>query len=175
MKTRRSNFHMPNVCCTLCTPLENSFQSFSLFRVSRTSSKSFGHVCNTLPEARKGKSQFVSIFRVELFRCPKSDLLFGSGQKHSLNNNSSGRHYEFRGPNFLSIVHRYIKKLQESIKGKTPEELKSEENQIKITALKTTSNISTLIRDLFHSPPSFKSLVNLSWVTKAATNNQQVR
>jgi hypothetical protein len=30
--------------------------------------------------------------------------------------------------------------------------------------LKTTSNIQTLIRDLFHSPPSFKSVVNLSWV-----------
>lgn len=76
---------------------------------------------------------------------------------------------------FSKFFHRYIKKLQESIKGKTPEELKSDENQIKITALKTTSNISTLIRDLFHSPPSFKSLVNLSWVVKATTtNNQQV-
>ncbi|XP_058120078.1 apoptosis inhibitor 5 homolog isoform X1 [Anopheles ziemanni] len=58
----------------------------------------------------------------------------------------------------------YIKKLQEAVKGKTAEEMKSEENQIKATALKTTSNISTLIRDLFHSPPSFKSVVHLSWV-----------
>lgn len=58
----------------------------------------------------------------------------------------------------------YIKKLQEAIKGKTPIELKSDENQIKVTALKTTSNISTLIRDLFHSPPLFKAKVNLSWL-----------
>lgn len=58
----------------------------------------------------------------------------------------------------------YIKKLQEALKGKTPAELKSDENQIKITALKTTSNISTLIRDLFHSPPLFKAKVNLSWL-----------
>uniref|UniRef100_A0A182QUY3 Apoptosis inhibitor 5/fibroblast growth factor 2-interacting factor 2 n=1 Tax=Anopheles farauti TaxID=69004 RepID=A0A182QUY3_9DIPT len=71
----------------------------------------------------------------------------------------------------------YIKKLQEAVKGKTAEEMKSEENQIKVTALKTTSNISTLIRDLFHSPPSFKSVVQLSWVVpkgkKAAQQQQQ--
>lgn len=58
----------------------------------------------------------------------------------------------------------YIKKLQEAVKGKTTEEMKSEENQIKVTALKTTSNISTLIRDLFHTPPSFKSVIHLSWL-----------
>ncbi|XP_055593117.1 apoptosis inhibitor 5 homolog [Uranotaenia lowii] len=58
----------------------------------------------------------------------------------------------------------YIKKLQEAVKGKTAEEMKTEENQIKATALKTTSNISTLIRDLFHSPPSFKSVIQLSWI-----------
>lgn len=58
----------------------------------------------------------------------------------------------------------YIKKLQEAVKDKTTEEKKSEENQIKITALRTTSNISTLIRDLFHTPPSFKSAIHLSWV-----------
>lgn len=58
----------------------------------------------------------------------------------------------------------YIKKLQEAVKGKTAEEMRSEENQIKATALKTTSNISTLIRDLFHTPPSFKSVIHLSWV-----------
>uniref|UniRef100_A0A1A9ZEV8 Apoptosis inhibitor 5/fibroblast growth factor 2-interacting factor 2 n=1 Tax=Glossina pallidipes TaxID=7398 RepID=A0A1A9ZEV8_GLOPL len=60
----------------------------------------------------------------------------------------------------------YIKKLEEAVKGKTTEELKSEENQLKLTALKTTSNISTLIRDLFHSPPSFRHDVQLSWVTR---------
>lgn len=35
---------------------------------------------------------------------------------------------------------------------------------MKATALKTTSNISTLIRDLFHTPPSFKSAIHLSWL-----------
>jgi len=46
--------------------------------------------------------------------------------------------------------------LEEALKGKTGEELKTEENQLKQTALKTTSNINILIRDLFHSPPIFK-------------------
>lgn len=67
----------------------------------------------------------------------------------------------------------YIKKLQESIKGKTQEELSSDENKIKVTALKTTSNISTLIRDLFHSPPSFKSVVHLSWINRKQTAQQE--
>ncbi|XP_058818213.1 apoptosis inhibitor 5 homolog isoform X2 [Topomyia yanbarensis] len=58
----------------------------------------------------------------------------------------------------------YIKKLQEAVKGKPTDEKNSDENQIRVTALKTTSNISTLIRDLFHTPPSFKSIIHLSWV-----------
>lgn len=34
--------------------------------------------------------------------------------------------------------------------------------------LLTTSNIQTLIRDLFHSPPSYKSEIRLSWLPGAA-------
>lgn len=41
---------------------------------------------------------------------------------------------------------------------------------MKVTALKTTSNISALIRDLFHSPPSFKSVIRLSWVSPKSKN-----
>ncbi|XP_035778317.1 apoptosis inhibitor 5 homolog [Anopheles albimanus] len=67
----------------------------------------------------------------------------------------------------------YIKKLQEAVKGKTVEEMKSEENQIRVTALKTTSNISTLIRELFHTPPSFKSNVQLSWFVPKGKKMQQ--
>lgn len=65
---------------------------------------------------------------------------------------------------------RYIKKLQEAVKGKAPkkddDEATTAEYHIKIIALKTTSNISTLIRDLFHSPPIFRSVVQLSWIDK---------
>lgn len=42
----------------------------------------------------------------------------------------------------------------------------SEENKLKIAALKTTSNINTLIRDIFRTPPSFKSKVQLSFQTQ---------
>lgn len=69
---------------------------------------------------------------------------------------------------YVLFIFRYIKKLQEAVKGKSDE--KSEENQMKVTALKTTSNISALIRDLFHSPPSFKSVIRLSWVSIKSKN-----
>ncbi|KAK3923937.1 Apoptosis inhibitor 5 [Frankliniella fusca] len=64
---------------------------------------------------------------------------------------------------FARSVQGYMKKLQEALRGKTGEELKSEENKLKVVALKTTSNINTLIKDLFHTPPSFKSVITLSW------------
>lgn len=71
--------------------------------------------------------------------------------------------------NFLCIS-SYVKKLQEDIKGNKPSDPKTEEEKLKIIGLKTTSNIQTLIRDLFHSPPSFKSVVRLSWVTPKPKN-----
>lgn len=61
----------------------------------------------------------------------------------------------------------YVKKLREALLGKKGDALKSEENKIKVVALKTTSNINTLIRDLFHNPPSYKSVVSLSWKSAA--------
>ncbi|XP_076328745.1 apoptosis inhibitor 5-like isoform X2 [Tachypleus tridentatus] len=60
-------------------------------------------------------------------------------------------------------IQGYIKKLRAALQGKKGEELKTEENKLKVVALKTTSNINTLIRDLFHNPPSYKSTITLSW------------
>ncbi|XP_064480079.1 apoptosis inhibitor 5-like isoform X2 [Ornithodoros turicata] len=60
-------------------------------------------------------------------------------------------------------VQGYIKKLRSALQGKKAEELKSDENKLKAAALKTTNNINTLIRDLFHVPPSFKATIVLSW------------
>lgn len=71
--------------------------------------------------------------------------------------------------NLNFVVFRYIKKLQEAVRGKTKEELNTDENKIIVTALVTTSNISTLIRDLFHTPPSFKSTIHLSWLARKPT------
>ena len=59
-------------------------------------------------------------------------------------------------------VQKYIKKLRESLSSASTDG-ESDENKLKFVALKTTTNINTLIRDLFHSPPTFKSVVSLSW------------
>lgn len=64
------------------------------------------------------------------------------------------------------LTQGYIKKLKEVTQGNKTDDLKSEENKIKLVALKTTSNINTIIKDLFRSPPSFKSKVQLSFQTK---------
>ncbi|XP_033216197.1 apoptosis inhibitor 5 [Belonocnema kinseyi] len=75
------------------------------------------------------------------------------------------KEFRLRLQYFARGIQGYIKKLREAITGKSEEDLKSEENQLKVVALKTTNNINTLIKDLFHSPPSFKSAVELSWKT----------
>ncbi|RLW09885.1 hypothetical protein DV515_00002368 [Chloebia gouldiae] len=69
----------------------------------------------------------------------------------------------------------YIRQLRLALQGKTGEALKTEENKIKVVALKITNNINVLIKDLFHIPPSYKSTVTLSWkpVQKADTSQKR--
>lgn len=66
---------------------------------------------------------------------------------------------EFRGrlQYFARGVQAYNKSLR-SMQDKTPEKRK-----VKELALKVTSNISILIRDLFHNPPHYTSSINLSF------------
>lgn len=64
---------------------------------------------------------------------------------------------------FARGVQGYMKKLRESLQGKSADQLKDEESRIKVTALRTTSNINSLIRDLFRNPPSYKATVTLSF------------
>lgn len=70
------------------------------------------------------------------------------------------------------LIHRCscIEKLNEAIEGKTPKEGDNEvttnEYQIELIALKTASNVITLIYNLFHNPPIFGLDVKLSWITK---------
>ncbi|XP_034825061.1 apoptosis inhibitor 5 [Maniola hyperantus] len=66
------------------------------------------------------------------------------------------------------LTQGYIKKLKEVTQSKKGEDANTEENKLKIVALKTTSNINTLIRDIFRTPPSFKSKVQLSFQSKKA-------
>lgn len=42
------------------------------------------------------------------------------------------------------------------------------QHQVKVMALKVTNNIATLIKDLFHTPPSYKVVVTPSWKSPVA-------
>ncbi|XP_072034735.1 apoptosis inhibitor 5-like [Amphiura filiformis] len=57
----------------------------------------------------------------------------------------------------------YMKQLRLALQGKSGADLKSDENKLKLVALRVTTNINVLIKDLFHNPPSYKSTVMLSW------------
>lgn len=64
---------------------------------------------------------------------------------------------------FARGTQNYIKELR-SIVTNTPAITKeNEENKVRQMALKVTTNIDVLIKDLFHNPPSYKSSVVLSW------------
>ncbi|KAG8230758.1 hypothetical protein J437_LFUL009818 [Ladona fulva] len=80
--------------------------------------------------------------------------------------------FRFRLQYFARGIQGYIKKLREALQGKQGDELKTDENRIKVVALKTTSNINTLIKDLFHSPPSYKSVISLSWKPTVPVNQK---
>ncbi|KAG0723951.1 Apoptosis inhibitor 5-A [Chionoecetes opilio] len=64
---------------------------------------------------------------------------------------------------FARVSQAYQKRLREALANKSGEELKTDENKIKLIALKTTANINVLIKDLFHQPPSYKANIVLSW------------
>lgn len=57
----------------------------------------------------------------------------------------------------------YIRKLRELLSNKSAAELNTKENKLKATALKSVTNINSLIKDLFHAPPSYKTNIIVSW------------
>ncbi|GCB74211.1 hypothetical protein scyTo_0003299 [Scyliorhinus torazame] len=71
--------------------------------------------------------------------------------------------FKIRLQYFARGLQVYIRQLRLALQGKTGEALKTDENKIKVVALKITNNINVLIKDLFHNPPSYKSTVTLSW------------
>ncbi|XP_019750426.1 apoptosis inhibitor 5 [Hippocampus comes] len=71
--------------------------------------------------------------------------------------------FKIRLQYFARGLQVYIRQLRVALQGKTGQALKTDENKIKVVALKITNNINVLIKDLFHNPPSFKSAVTLSW------------
>ena len=64
---------------------------------------------------------------------------------------------------FALAIQGYIRKLDEFLKGKSRLDLKNEDVQLKIVAQRSAKNISAIIKDLFHSPPSYKTKVIVSW------------
>lgn len=64
---------------------------------------------------------------------------------------------------FALTIQAYTRKLDEFIRGKNRLELNKEENKKKMTAHRSAKNISSIIKDLFHSPPSYKSKIIVSW------------
>ncbi|KAM7121090.1 LOW QUALITY PROTEIN: apoptosis inhibitor 5-like [Molossus nigricans] len=71
--------------------------------------------------------------------------------------------FKIRLQYFARGLQVYIRQLRLALQGKTGEALKTDENKIKVVALKITNNINVLIKDLFHIPPSCKSTVTLPW------------
>jgi len=64
---------------------------------------------------------------------------------------------------FALGIQGYIRKLREFLASKSATELNTEENKLKATALKSVTNINSLIKDLFHCPPSYKTKIIVSW------------
>jgi len=64
---------------------------------------------------------------------------------------------------FALAIQGYIRKLDEFIKNKNKIELQKEENQVRVVAHRSAKNISTIIKDLFKIPPSYKSKIVVSW------------
>ena len=66
---------------------------------------------------------------------------------------------------FARGVQGYVKRLREFL-ANSPKRSASDDIRVKSTALRCTLNIQALIRDLFHSPPSYKAKIVVSWKTK---------
>uniref|UniRef100_A0A914XBW0 Apoptosis inhibitor 5 n=2 Tax=Plectus sambesii TaxID=2011161 RepID=A0A914XBW0_9BILA len=61
------------------------------------------------------------------------------------------------------VIQVYSDKLKKTLAKMSKEDLAKEENKIKFLALRTTANISTLVKDLLRTPMQFKAVIALSW------------
>lgn len=66
-------------------------------------------------------------------------------------------------------VQNGIKTFRESLVSNKTKEVKAEETKLKAIALRTMNNINSLIKDLFRSPPAFKTAITLSWKPVTST------
>jgi len=88
----------------------------------------------------------------------------GQQAPHFLSENATLlKDFKTRLQYFALAIQGYIRKLDEFLKGKSRLDLKNEDVQLKIVAQRSAKNISAIIKDLFHSPPSYKTKVIVSW------------
>lgn len=70
---------------------------------------------------------------------------------------------------FGRMTQVYIKQIKTALQELHPNELESvAENKLKLVALSTCKNITVMVRDLLHNPPSFRSRIVLSWKSRNA-------
>eukprot|EP00731_Ephydatia_muelleri_P007626 Em0003g1874a len=60
----------------------------------------------------------------------------------------------------------YNTQLQGALQKTGVVDMKTEQNKLRAAAVKTTANISLLIKDFFHNPPVYKTSIQLSWGAK---------
>lgn len=73
------------------------------------------------------------------------------------------KEFRLRLQYFAKGTQSYIKELRNSISNTSITAKENEENKIRRVALRVTTNIDLLIKDFFHNPPSYKSVITLSW------------
>jgi len=92
----------------------------------------------------------------------KSNEYFSS--EHSV---SALKEFRQRLQYFGRMTQVYIKQLKAALQDKSASDLETvPENKIKVAALVTCNNITIMIKDLLHNPPSFRSRVTVSWKSK---------
>ena len=74
---------------------------------------------------------------------------------------------------FAKGTQNYIKELRGLLSAAPSAGSNSEETKVRRVALKVTTNIDLLIKDFFHNPPSYKTLVTPSWKASELQQQQQ--
>jgi len=74
---------------------------------------------------------------------------------------------------FARASQNYVQRLRAYLAKVPLPQLTKEENKVKKVALACTTNVCTLIRDLYHSPPIYKAKITLSW--RSEPNNKVVK
>jgi len=78
---------------------------------------------------------------------------------------------------FALGIQGYIRKLREVLHGKTTAQLMADENKDNAKALKSCTNINSLIKDLLIPTPTYKTKIGLSWkpVSKEALKRKSIQ